>query len=144
MAVPQDRVQSDGTKWFAERDRGLLDVLEEDTIPCDVQSASIQSALNAKLSQGRVWVLDQQAQSHHVQWFHRFHTGCSDPLSRAWRRTRGPGTATCVGEKGMTFRSLIIPELGDMGPPATPVSTYVERWELFAYTVQIWINFTLV
>lgn len=118
-------------------------MLEEDPIPCDVQSASIQCALNAKLSQGRVWVLDQKTQCHHVQWFHRLQTSCTAPLSRAWRRTGGPGTATCVREKGMTPRSLIILELNNMCPPATPIGAYVVRWKLFVYIVQIWITLTL-
>lgn len=72
------RAQSD----HALRGQDLPDMLEKDPIPCDVQSASIQRALNAKLSQCRVWILDQQAQGHHVQWFHRLQTGCTTPLSR--------------------------------------------------------------
>lgn len=46
-------------------------MLEEDPIPGDVQSAPIQCALNAELSQCGVWVLDKQTQGHHVQWLHR-------------------------------------------------------------------------
>lgn len=51
--------------------RALLNMLEEDPIPGDVQSAPIQCALNAELSQCGVWVLDKQTQGHHVQWLHR-------------------------------------------------------------------------
>lgn len=119
--VPRWAEPSRWTECFRERDWDLLDMLEEDPIPCDVQSASIQCALNAKLSQCRVWILDQKAQCHHVQWFHRLQTSCTAPLSRAWRRTGGPGTTTCVRERGMTSRSLIIPELNVLDPPATPI-----------------------
>lgn len=36
----------------------------------DVQSTPVQCALDAELSQCRVWVLDKQTQGHHVQWLH--------------------------------------------------------------------------
>lgn len=45
-------------------------MLEEDPVPCDVQSASIQCALNAELTQCGVWVLHEQTQGHYVQWLH--------------------------------------------------------------------------
>lgn len=88
--------------------RALLDMLKEDPVPCDVQSTAVQRALDAELSQCGVWVLDKQTQGHHVQRLHRLQACCTDPLPRAWGRTRGPGTATCAGENGVTPRPLMV------------------------------------
>lgn len=75
-------------------------MLEENSIPCDVQSTAIQRALDAELSQRGVWVLDQHTQGHHIQWLHRLQARCMAPVPWAWGRTGGPGTATCAGRKG--------------------------------------------
>lgn len=88
--------------------RALLDMLKEDPVPRDVQSTAVQRALDAELSQCRVWVLDKQTQRHHVQRLHRLLDCCTAPLPRAWGRTRGPGTATCAGENGVTPRPLMV------------------------------------
>lgn len=83
-------------------------MLKENPIPCDVQSTSIQRAFDAELSQCRVWVLDKQTQGHHVQRLHRLQACCTASLPRAWRRTGGPGTATCASENGVTPRPLTV------------------------------------
>lgn len=75
-------------------------MLEENPISCDVQSTSIQRALDVELSQRGVWVLNQHTQGHHVQWLHRLQAGYTTTLPWARGRTGGPGTATCAGRKG--------------------------------------------
>lgn len=83
-------------------------MLEEDPVPCDVQSASIQCALNAELTQCGVWVLHEQTQGHYVQWLHGLQACSTAHLPRTRGRTGGPGTATCGGEKGMIPRLLMV------------------------------------
>lgn len=75
-------------------------MLEENPVSRDVQSASVQRAFNAELSQCGVWVLDEQTQRHHVQWLHGRQAHCAAPLPWARGRTGGPGTATCARRKG--------------------------------------------